>query len=55
MIVLDTHVWVWWTANPEELSRRARDVVQQAKEEDTLYLRCFRSKAKKSRCQWLRC
>lgn len=38
MIVLDTHVWVWWTANPEELSRRARDVVQQAKGEDTIYL-----------------
>ena len=24
MIVLDTHAWVWWVANPEQLSPSAR-------------------------------
>lgn len=25
MIVLDTHVWVWWIASPERLSIKARE------------------------------
>ncbi len=28
VIVLDTHVFVWWVANPEKLSRPARRLVQ---------------------------
>ncbi len=27
MILLDTHVWVWYVSNPEMLSRRAREAV----------------------------
>ncbi len=27
MIVLDTHVWVWWRAEPAKLSRRARAAI----------------------------
>jgi PIN domain nuclease of toxin-antitoxin system len=38
MIVLDTHVWVWWIGNPEKLSKRARDIVQQARKDDVIYL-----------------
>jgi len=30
MIVLDTHVLVWWVATPEKLSRRARTAVSAA-------------------------
>lgn len=27
MIVLDTHVWVWYISNPEQLSSRARGAI----------------------------
>ena len=30
MILLDTHALVWWAAEPEKLSRRARQAVQTA-------------------------
>mgnify|MGYP001205208797 FL=1 len=28
MILLDTHVWVWWLAQPERLSKAARQAIQ---------------------------
>lgn len=27
MILLDTHVWVWWLAQPEQLSKAARQAI----------------------------
>lgn len=30
MIVLDTHVWLWWISNPENLSTRAGQAIDQA-------------------------
>lgn len=30
MIVLDTHVWLWWLSNPEFLSQPARDALTEA-------------------------
>ena len=30
MIVLDTHVWLWWVASPERLSAAAREAIDQA-------------------------
>ena len=30
MIVLDTHAWIWWTADPGRLSARARHAIEQA-------------------------
>lgn len=30
MIVLDTHVWLWWVSEPAKLSRRARDAIGDA-------------------------
>lgn len=30
MIVLDTHVWLWWVSEPRRLSRRAREAVETA-------------------------
>jgi PIN domain nuclease of toxin-antitoxin system len=27
VIVLDTHVWVWWTSRPEKLSARVRHAI----------------------------
>ncbi len=30
MIVLDTHAWLWWTAEPRKLSRPAREAIENA-------------------------
>lgn len=30
MIVLDTHVWVWWLSAPRQLSARARAAIERA-------------------------
>ena len=30
MIVLDTHVWLWWISNPENLSTCACQAIDQA-------------------------
>lgn len=30
MIVLDTHVWLWWLAEPSKLSRDARQAIDEA-------------------------
>ena len=30
MIVLDTHIWLWWISNPENLSPSARQTIDQA-------------------------
>jgi PIN domain nuclease of toxin-antitoxin system len=30
MIVLDTHVWLWWISNPENLSKTAGQAIEQA-------------------------
>ncbi len=38
MIVLDTHVWVWWMSNPDRLSRRARDVAEEAAKDQAVFV-----------------
>jgi PIN domain nuclease of toxin-antitoxin system len=30
MILLDTHVWIWWTSNPDLLSPEARALIDKA-------------------------
>jgi PIN domain nuclease of toxin-antitoxin system len=30
VIVLDTHVWLWWMSEPERLSQPARDAITEA-------------------------
>ena len=30
MIVLDTHAWVWWASDPDQLSPQAREAVDEA-------------------------
>jgi len=32
VIVLDTHVWLWWLAEPSKLSRAARQAIDEAGE-----------------------
>lgn len=36
MIVLDTHVWVWWVSNPDQVSRRAREEIDLAMEREEI-------------------
>ena len=38
MIILDTHVWIWWVSNPENLSLRARKLLDSALENDTILI-----------------
>jgi PIN domain nuclease of toxin-antitoxin system len=38
VILLDTHVWVWWVARPESLSNPARDAIAEAREQDGLWV-----------------
>ena len=30
MIVLDTHAWIWWVSNPEFLSEKAKQIIDEA-------------------------
>jgi PIN domain nuclease of toxin-antitoxin system len=41
MIVLDTHVWLWWISNPEKLSMDAAREINQAVNENGVILSSF--------------
>ena len=41
MIVLDTHVWLWWAASTGDLSSRARGAVEQADELGVCAISCW--------------
>ena len=41
VIVLDTHAWIWWVADPASLSRRARTAIDQAARLQRLYISCI--------------
>jgi PIN domain nuclease of toxin-antitoxin system len=38
MIVLDTHVWVWYVSNPERLSNRAMKSLKTAANENAIFI-----------------
>ncbi len=38
MILLDTHVWVWWVSNPELLSSQADTLINKAMVERKIYI-----------------
>ena len=38
MIVLDTHVWVWWLSDPQKLPPRARKTVMEAAADRAIYI-----------------
>jgi PIN domain nuclease of toxin-antitoxin system len=38
MIVLDTHVWIWWVSNPDHLSKEARTLIDKAVMEKKIYI-----------------
>ena len=38
MIVLDTHAWIWWLANPDEISRAAREAIDREIEREEVLI-----------------
>ncbi|HEY2932825.1 MAG TPA: type II toxin-antitoxin system VapC family toxin [Acidobacteriota bacterium] len=38
MIVLDTHVWVWWVSDPRELSARSRRLIEESRGKNAVYI-----------------
>lgn len=41
MIVLDTHAWLWWAADPRKLSRRAREAIAAADRIGVCTISCY--------------
>ncbi len=41
MILLDTHVWIWFISNPELLSKAAKKSVETAMEEKGIFISCI--------------
>ncbi len=41
MIVLDTHAWIWWVSDPEQLSVTARGLIEQAVEAESVHISCI--------------
>ena len=38
MIVLDTHVWVWWLSDPDKIPARSRKVIAKSAEDAAIYI-----------------
>ena len=38
MIILDTHTWLWWVSNPENLSLPARKIIDSTVENDVILI-----------------
>jgi PIN domain nuclease of toxin-antitoxin system len=41
VIVLDTHVWLWWTLEPRRLSNRCRAAIEQAAQIGVCTISCW--------------
>jgi len=41
VIVLDTHAWIWWTADPDRLSNRARHAIEHATHVGVAAISCW--------------
>ena len=38
MILLDTHVWIWFLSDPELVSSKARELIDKAAQKDAIYI-----------------
>ena len=38
MIVLDTHVWVWWLSSPERIPKRVRELLTTSAKDLSIYI-----------------
>lgn len=41
MIVLDTHVWVWWVSGIEELPLKVNRLIEKAIDQKAIYISCI--------------
>jgi PIN domain nuclease of toxin-antitoxin system len=41
VIVLDTHVWLWWISNPENLTKFANQSIEKAIKEKGIVISCI--------------
>lgn len=41
MIVLDSHVWLWWVAEPQRLSQRAREAIDRTERLGVATISCW--------------
>jgi PIN domain nuclease of toxin-antitoxin system len=41
VIVLDTHAWLWWVADPKKLSRPAQDAIDHAEQLGVATISCW--------------
>ncbi len=41
MILLDTHAWIWWVHDPKQLSKEARETIDNAAKHTGFYLSSF--------------
>ena len=41
MIVLDTHVWIWWVSEPEKLSAEAKSAIEYAESGGICPISCW--------------
>lgn len=41
MILLDTHAWVWWLSQPEQLSKAVHEEIERSLTSAALCLSCF--------------
>ncbi len=38
IVVLDTHTWVWWVSNPEKLSKKAKQKIDESSVESSIFI-----------------
>lgn len=38
MILLDTHVWVWWLSDPDKIPSRSRKLLSESAKEQAIYV-----------------
>src|SRR5882724_25453 len=43
MIVLDTHVWIWWVSDPDLVSADARKLMQRSIKNESVHISCISS------------
>lgn len=41
MILLDTHVWIWYLSNPTYLSEKAFQVIEEARRKEGIFISCI--------------
>jgi PIN domain nuclease of toxin-antitoxin system len=43
MIVLDTHVWIWWVSDPGLVSADARKLMERSIKDESIHISCISS------------